>query len=209
MTREILADITADAGLATQIIARHRSMLRNHHPLKKQIDLHEMIAESLALVARDMKASRIDIILDLSSTPAIVDGDTVLLKQVLINLLRNAMDALEETPSSRRHITLRTAVRTDAVDISVSDTGIGLSADVVGKLFTPFATTKAHGLGIGLTIVQRIVEEHGGTIAARGNPNGGATFTITLPRSTAAAIAPEPRAKRNTPQRVVTAFDPD
>ena len=183
-TGEIVGDIQTEAGFATRIIERHRAMLRSHQLDKKPIDLHAVIDESLALVAHDMRGRQIEVIRDLSSTPGVVDGDQVLLEQVLVNLVRNAMDALAETPPARRHITIRSAVRATDVEFSVCDTGTGLPADIIGTLFTPFVTTKSHGLGLGLTIAQRIVEAHAGTIAAWGNPDGGANFTVTLPRST-------------------------
>ena len=151
---EILADIQAEAVLATQIIDRHRTMLRSRQLQKKPIDLHAVIDESLALVAHDMRARQIEATLDLSSTPCVIDGDQVLLQQVLVNLLRNAMDALAETPPARRHITIRSAVRAADVEVSVCDTGTGLPAEIIDTLFTPFVTTKSHGLGIGLTIAQ-------------------------------------------------------
>ena len=183
VTAEILADIQSEAGLATQIIERHRKMLRSRQLHKQPIDLHSVIHESLALVAHDLRARQVEVTLDLSSTPCVVDGDHVLLKQVLVNLIRNAMDALAETPPARRRITLRSAVGTADVEVSVGDTGPGLPAEIIGKLFTPFVTTKPHGLGIGLVIAQRILAAHGGTIGAHANPDGGATFTVTLPRS--------------------------
>ena len=185
--REILADINAGAILATQIIERHRTMLRGRQLETEPIDLHSVIDETLALVAHDMRARQIEAVLDLSSTPCVIDGDQILLEQVLVNLVRNAMDALAETPPARRRITIRSAVKAADIEVSVCDTGTGLSADIIGTLFTPFVTTKSHGLGIGLTIAQRIVAAHGGTIAAR-NLNGGATFTVTLPRSAAAKL---------------------
>ena len=183
-TREILADIRAEAVLATQVIDRHRTMLRSHELHRKPIDLHSVIHESLALVAHDMRARRIEATLELSSTPCVIDGDQVLLQQVLINLLRNAMDALPETPPARRHITIRSVVRAADVEVSVCDTGTGLPADIIDALFTPFVTTKTNGLGVGLTIAQTIVEAHDGTISAHENADGGATFTVTLHRST-------------------------
>ena len=181
-TAEILADINAEAVLATRIIERHRAMLRSHQLDKTPIDLHSVIDDTLALFAHDMRARQIEATLELSSTPCVVDGDRVLLEQVLVNLVRNAMDALAETPPARRRITIRSTVRADDVDVSVRDTGTGLPAQVIDTLFTPFVTTKSHGLGIGLTIAQRIVVAHAGTIVAHENADGGATFTVTLPR---------------------------
>jgi len=98
------------------------------------------------------------------------------------------MDALTETPAARRRITVRSAVRAADVEVSVCDTGPGLPAEIMGTLFTPFVTTKTKGLGVGLTIARTIVEAHDGTIDARENLNGGATFTVTLPRSAGKSI---------------------
>jgi C4-dicarboxylate-specific signal transduction histidine kinase len=181
-TGEILADIEAEATLAKQIVERHRTMLRSHQLQKQPVDLHSVIEESLALVAHDLRARKIEATLDLSSTPCVIDGDHVLLEQVLVNLVRNAMDALAETAPASRRITIRSAVTISDVEVSVRDAGMGLPPEILGTLFTPFVTTKTHGLGIGLVIAQRIVIAHGGTIGARSNLDGGATFTVTLPR---------------------------
>ena len=135
---------------------------------------------------------------NLSSSPCVISGDQVLLQQVLVNLVINAMDAMAEMPPARRHITITSEVRAADVEVSVRDTGPGLPADIIGTLFTPFVTTKSRGLGIGLTIARTIVEAHGGTIEARNNPEEGATFTITLravescvPDDAATVIAPD------------------
>ena len=180
---EILSDIETEGVQATQIIERHRTMLRSHQLEKKPIDLHAVIRESLALVAHDLRARQIEATVNLSSTSCIITGDQVLLEQVLVNLVMNAMDAMAETPLGRRRVTIGTELRAADVEVSVRDTGTGLPAQLDGTMFTPFVTTKAQGLGIGLTITRTIVEAHGGTIDARDNPEGGATFTVTLPRS--------------------------
>ena len=180
---EILSDIRSEGSRAAQIIDRHRTMLRSRQLDKKLIDLHTVISESLALVAHDMRARQIEAIVNLSSNPCIISGDQVLLGQVLVNLIMNAMDAMAETPSARHRLTIRTEVRAADVEVTVRDTGTGLPADINGKLFAPFVTTKANGLGIGLTIARTIVDAHGGTIDARNNPEGGATFIVTLRRS--------------------------
>jgi C4-dicarboxylate-specific signal transduction histidine kinase len=180
---EILSDIETEGVQATQIIDRHRTMLRGHQLDTKPIDLHAVIDETLALVSHDIKARQIEAGVRLSPDRCIVNGDPVLLQQVLVNLVMNAMDAMTETPPARRRLTISTAVRGAEVDVAVRDAGTGLPAQTDGALFTPFVTTKAHGLGIGLTITQTIVDAHRGTIDARNNPEGGATFTVTLRRT--------------------------
>ena len=180
---EILSDIQAQGFRAGQIVDRHRAMLRNHPLDKKRLDLRLVIDESLALVAHDMQARQVKVTVDLSSAPCVVDGDQVLLQQVLVNLLMNAMDAMTGTPPPRRRLTISSEVVAADIEVSVRDNGEGLRAEMVDRLFTPFVTTKSRGLGIGLTMARTILSAHGGTITARNNPDGGATFTATLPRS--------------------------
>ncbi len=180
---EILSDIRTQGVQATQIIDRHRTMLRSHELDKKPIDLHTVTHEALALVAHDIRARQIEAVVNLSRTPCVISGDQVLLQQVLVNLLVNAIDAMAEMPPTRRRLTIGTEVREGEVALSVRDTGTGLPPNIEGKPFAPFVTTKSHGLGIGLTIARTIVEAHGGTLDARNNPEGGATFTVTLWRS--------------------------
>jgi C4-dicarboxylate-specific signal transduction histidine kinase len=169
---EILSDIQIQGVRATQIIGRHRTMLRSRQLDTKPIDLHAVITETLALVAHDMSTRQVEATVDLSSNRCVINGDQVLLQQVFVNLIMNAMDAIAETFPARRHVTISSDVRADDVDVSVRDTGPGLPAEIIGTLFRPFVTTKSHGLGIGLAIVQSIVDEHAGTIAARNNPEG-------------------------------------
>jgi signal transduction histidine kinase len=182
MIGEILSDIRTQGVHATQVIDRQRTMLRSRQLDKKPIDLRAVVTESLALVAHDMKARQVETAVDQPSHLCVINGDPVLLQQVLVNLLINAMDAMAETPPPRRHVTIRTEVKPTDVTISVRDRGKGVPASIEGTVFTPFVTTKSHGMGIGLTIAQTIIHAHGGTIDARNNADGGATFAVTLRR---------------------------
>jgi len=178
---EILSDIRAQGVVATQIIERHRTMLRSRQLEKKPIDIHTVIRDSIALVAPDLTERWITTTLDLPPDPCVIAGDAVLLQQVVVNLLINAMDAMSGVPAEGRNLTVQSEVSAADVTVSVSDSGTGLPAQIQSTLFTPFVTTKSHGLGIGLTIVRTIVEAHDGKIEARNNSDGGATFTMRFP----------------------------
>ncbi len=180
---KIISEIERQGVHVTRIIDRNRTMLQSHQLDRKPIDLHDVISESLALVGYDMKARQIEATVQPSSKPCMISGDPVLLEQVLVNLLMNAMDAMAGTPPARRRIIISTEVRGADVAVSVRDSGTGLPEHISGTRFTPFTTTKAHGLGIGLTLAQTIVDAHGGSMDVHNNPEGGATFTITLRRS--------------------------
>ena len=144
---EILSDIQAQGVRATQIIDRHRTMLRSHQLDRKPIDLHAVIDESLALVAHDLSARQVEATVDLSSNPCVIDGDQVLLQQVLVNLVMNAMDAMAETPPARRHVTISSDVRAADVDVSVRDTGPGLPAHISARCSRPSSRRKRTASG--------------------------------------------------------------
>ncbi len=180
---EIVADIHADGVRAANIIERNRTMLRSRQLQKKPVVFQTFIDDALALVAHEFMARQIKVSVDLPSTSCVVSGDPVLLQQVFVNLLMNAMDAMAEISPERRHITISYELGHAMVEVSVRDTGPGLPEDLVAKLFTPFVTTKPHGVGIGLAIVRTIVDAHGGSINANNHPDGGAIFTIMLPVS--------------------------
>jgi two-component system, LuxR family, sensor kinase FixL len=117
--------------------------------------------------------------------------DRVLIQQVLLNLLRNAIEAMQSSP--RRELTIRTTMSVDRmVEVSVTDSGPGLAADVRDRLFQPFVTTKPAGMGVGLSICRGIVAAHGGGMWLGDNPGGGAAFHFTLPVAGVDAEKPEP-----------------
>ena len=178
---EILSDIQSEGVRATQIIERYRTMLRSRQLQKKPIDLHAVVKESLALVAHDMAARQIAVNLDLSfeslrhqrRSGALAAGVPESGDE------RHGCDGRDAAAPAAGHDNKRSQ-GCRRQQSACATLGPGLPADIIGTLFTPFVTTKSHGLGIGLTIARSIVDAHGGTIEARNNPEGGATFTITL-----------------------------
>jgi two-component system sensor histidine kinase DctS len=105
----------------------------------------------------------------------------MLLEQVLLNLTRNAIEAMQEVAPERRVLRIEAAERGGQVEVSVVDQGHGIAPDVAERLFSPFFSTKAEGMGMGLSICRTAIEFHGGTLTHRANPNGGTIFTFTLP----------------------------
>jgi signal transduction histidine kinase len=179
--REILSDIDSEDARASQIIQRQRAMLQKRELEQRPLDLNDVVRESLAIVARDAETRRVRIEIELCPEACAVVGDPILLQQVLVNLIANSMDAMALTPAPDRRIVVRSTMTRHVAEVAVEDSGEGIVPDVLARLFDPFVTTKPKGMGIGLTIVRGIVEAHGGTIQAKNNPGGGATFWFTLP----------------------------
>jgi len=178
--REILHDIRADDDRASQIVQRHRAMLQKHELERRPIDLHGVIRDSVALLGHDAIQRNVTIDLALPDAPCVVKGDRILLQQVIVNLVSNALDAMAQTPRTRRRVVIKSQSGANTVTVSIRDYGSGLPPDVEPRLFEPYFTTKPEGTGIGLTIVRRIIDAHEGTIEARNNSDGGSTFWFNL-----------------------------
>ena len=110
-----------------------------------------------------------------------ITGDRIQLQQVILNLVVNGIDAMTETPAESRTISIRTSRAEEFAELSVSDRGSGIPEDNLKKVFEPFYTSKAEGMGMGLSIARTIIEAHGGKISAENRDHGGASFRITLP----------------------------
>lgn len=170
------------AQRAADIIRRIRDFMRKGEVQRGLVNLNELVRNVMELAQADVRRHGIQAVLDLAEPLPSVFADPIQIEQVILNLLRNAMDAMEKTAVEERSLRISTFVKDDGVvGLSVQDTGTGLSPEDIDQLFTPFYTTKPEGMGLGLSISQSIVEAHGGSMQAIINPQGGATFEFTLP----------------------------
>ncbi len=176
---EILADIAQQGVRASEVIKRLRGFLRKNPGEQRALDVDEEVRAALPLVRRELQDHQVEVRLDLDASSSRIVCDPVQLQQVLINLLKNACEALSST-SGPRLVTLRTRARSGHVEIEVRDTGPGLAPEVAQRLFQPFVTTKAKGMGLGLTICRSIAESHGGTLVCESGEQG-TVFRIILP----------------------------
>jgi two-component system cell cycle sensor histidine kinase/response regulator CckA len=165
------------------ILGRLRDFSRRAPTSFVPCDVGQLLHDSVNLLSLELRRNDVAVEFELAEALPQVQGDRVQLQQVIVNLLTNARDALEGLPADRRTIRIRSFAQAEAVVFEVEDAGSGLAGDALIHLFDPFFTTKRHGMGIGLSICQSIVKNHGGRIEAVSNARGGATFRVRLPNS--------------------------
>jgi two-component system sensor kinase FixL len=172
---------TARQSLRAGDIIRHLREFVSRGGTERSIaDIRKLIEEAGALALVGSREQDVRSVFEFASDTGNVLVDRVQIQQVLINLIRNAMEAMRG--GKRRELTVRTRRSGEGyVMIEVADTGPGISEDIAARLFEPFVTSKPNGMGIGLSISKRIIEAHGGTLSASRNAEGGATFHIELP----------------------------
>ena len=176
---EILEDIIQDTQRAGNIVRKIRGMAKKSEAHFEPLPVDPLIKDVLKLVNSNLSMNDVTLRLDLKPDLANVKGDRVRLQQVLMNLIANAIHAMNNAPS--RTLTIRAAMEApDIVTVSVSDSGTGIDKAYQDAVFRPFFTTKKDGLGFGLSICRSIIEEHGGRIWGENNPTGGATFSFSL-----------------------------
>lgn len=184
---QVLERIVAEGNRAAEIVRRVRAFVRRREPRHAPFSPAAAVADAIALTQSDARRRRIALAFEdrLGNCP--VHGDAVQIEQVVLNLVRNAFDAVELFPDPRRQVTVALRPIDGSIEVSVMDRGSGVPDDLMGRLFEPFFTTKAEGMGMGLAISRSIVHAHGGALAVRNNAEGGATFAFTLPMHGGAA----------------------
>ncbi|WP_242111940.1 sensor histidine kinase [Luteimonas aquatica] len=168
---------------ASAVIARVREFVRAREPKRSEQDVAVMAATVLELLR--LEAERLQLRIDVLLAPSLptVFADRVMIEQVLLNLVKNAIEAMREVPAARRELRIEGRVNLDdEIEVRVCDRGAGLSSEQQGQLFSPFFTTKNEGLGIGLAICRSIIEYHKGRLFFEPRDGGGSIFGFTLPR---------------------------
>jgi signal transduction histidine kinase len=179
---EILADIRRDDQRASDVIARIRKMVRKAEFEVRDIDLNETIDEAVQIVAADATVKGVSIRVEPASGLPKVRADRVEVQQVILNLVLNAIEAMQDLREAPKELLVRSRRTSQReVEVSVIDSGPGVSTDVLSRVFEPFVTSKLSGMGLGLAISRTIVEAHGGQIRAENLPARGAAIHFTLP----------------------------
>jgi PAS domain S-box-containing protein len=172
-----------DSYRASEVVRRVRALAKKNDIDKAPLDLNQVVMEAVALVQRELASHRVSLRSELAPALPKILGDRIQLQQVIINLLVNGIDAMQPVTDRPRELVVRSGQdETHQVLLSVTDCGVGITAENADRLFSAFFTTKSSGLGMGLSIGRSIVEAHGGRLSASGNKGGpGATFQIVLP----------------------------
>ncbi|MGE4064171.1 MAG: MEDS domain-containing protein [Rhodospirillaceae bacterium] len=179
--REAMTEIVRDGHRAAAVIQRIRALMQKQEAEYIELNVNELVEETLELVERELKDHHVSARTDLDSSLAPVHGDRIQLQQCLLNLLINAVEAMEATPADMREVTVATVSDGGDVLITVTDTGPGIGQAQTGHLFDPFFTTKKGGVGLGLSICRTIIEAHGGRISAFSSAPSGTQFQVRLP----------------------------
>lgn len=179
--QKILSYIVNDDQRAAEVIQRLRVLLKKSVPEMKPLDINALVNETVMLIATDATVRNVILKIKIESDLPQVLGDRIQLQQVLLNLISNSFDALENN-KGEREILIRTSHKdTNTIIVEVKDSGCGIPAQNMTKLFAHFFTSKPDGLGMGLSISRSIVESHGGRLDVKNNSDRGATFYFTIP----------------------------
>jgi two-component system sensor kinase FixL len=183
---EALEQISVQALRAGEVIRRLRNFVKNREVKREPVDCNRLLDDLRTLAETDARLNNVRLRIDAAQGLPTVYADPIQLQQVVLNLVRNAIDAMSEMPESRREVVLSTSARPEGeIEVIVADRGCGLAPEAAEHLFNPFFTTKSGGTGLGLAISRSIVRAHGGRLWHTPNEGSGARFHFTLPASPA------------------------
>ena len=174
-----------DGNRASQVIARLRALFSEKNAIFEMFDLNEAVKEVIALSVSELQRNRVILHSDLAVGLPSVLGDRIQIQEVILNLLRNGSDAMSTVDDRPKELLIKTECDDcGGARLSVKDSGVGIDSEIEKKLFEAFYTTKAEGMGIGLSVSRSIVERHQGRICSNWNEGPGATFLFSIPSST-------------------------
>jgi C4-dicarboxylate-specific signal transduction histidine kinase len=179
--RSAVERIIRDGNRASNVIGRIRAIARKADPQKGSLNINDVIQEGIDLVRREVLRRGVSLRTEFAAALPPVIGDRVQLEQVIVNLMINGVEAMRSITDRPREILIRSEQQAEQVLVAVRDAGIGIEAATAERLFSPFYTTKADGMGMGLSISRSIITAHGGRLWVSPNPDHGATFQFTLP----------------------------
>lgn len=190
--RPILEDIAAEAHRAGEIIKRLRRLVAKRPSQHSDTSLNEVIHDTIPLFLPELKQGRMELRLELAEHLPVVKADRIQIQQVILNLAHNALQAMKSAERANHELTISTRFDTvhGCVETRVADTGPGASAEVLEHVFDPFFTTRAEGMGLGLSVSRSIVEAHAGRMTVAPSPGGGLVFMFTLPARTGGVSGP-------------------
>jgi signal transduction histidine kinase len=188
--RGCLDSIIASSHRADEVIASIRGLYKKTISQRTMIDLNNVVRQALSLVSDDLQVNQIFVVTKYQENLPQINADETQLQQVILNLIRNAIDAMGSAPPSKKDLRLTTGFDDEKsmVSIIVEDSGSGIGAEERDRIFKPFFTTKSSGMGLGLSLCRTIVEDHGGNLRLIKTDSYGSIFEITLPISTAAVV---------------------
>jgi two-component system sensor kinase FixL len=179
--RRDLKLIASESLRAGTVLRQFRGLVAQRPIHKVPVDINAIVEQAVALLASDAKVHRVKLQVRLMAGRAIVIADEVLIQQVLINLVHNAIESVSAGSANERTVVIRSRVKDHYAEVRVRDRGIAATPDVIDSLFEPFVTTKPDGLGVGLAICKSIIERHGGQIHATRNRTKGMSFLFSIP----------------------------
>jgi len=183
-TREAIERILRDGTRAGEVLTRIRALLKRTAPAKSPVSVNQVIRDVVVLTGGELRQKNVELSLELDSTLPEIVGDEIQLQQVFLNLIKNAIEAMDNIGDRRKVLLIRSELGElegkPAISVQISDTGIGFDSANTDGLFQAFYTTKPEGMGMGLWISRSIIEAHGGRLSALNNDGSGATFQLVL-----------------------------